>query len=55
MAPPGTLVANDFDVLTIRNRFMDSNVKLSTVLQRVRSLHLYRDIHCYFCRSFTLF
>lgn len=51
-APLGAKPMVDFDVLTIRNRWNNKNVTLSSALKAVGKLHRYSDVHCYFCRSF---
>lgn len=41
-----------FDVLTIRNRFLMRDVTLSAALRALADINEYEHIHCYFCRSF---
>lgn len=41
----------DFDVLTVRNRFYSSSVTLEYAVRKLRELHNYREIHCAFCRT----
>lgn len=40
----------DFDVLTVRNRFYNSGVTLEYAVKKLRELHRYQEIHCAFCR-----
>jgi hypothetical protein len=40
-----------FDVVTIRNRAFGGDMTLSTVIEKVRKVHPYKSIHCFFCRS----
>jgi hypothetical protein len=52
-APSGSVPAQPFDVLTVRNRPAQlSTIRLSAVLAALPAG--YTVVHCYFCRSFTL-
>ena len=51
-APKGAQPAVDFDVLTVRNRWWNTDVTLSSALRAVQKVNKYQDIHCYFCRSY---
>jgi hypothetical protein len=40
----------DFDVVTVRNRFWNNTVTLEYVMEQLRRVRHYREIHCAFCR-----
>lgn len=45
----------NFDVLTIRNKYLEPGVNLQQALHEVGKIHKYNLIHCYFCRSFYFY
>jgi len=44
-------VPAQYDIVTVRNRGIATDLYLSEVLAALRSVHRYKTVHCYFCRG----